>query len=62
MTICKVLAEKETRNGRTITVTECADKPYFVPYYEIVESVDGIAINVTRTARTTWKKKFAEYE
>ena len=59
MTICKLLAEAE-KNGKTISVYENVDKFSACPYYEISISKDGIAYEVIKTAKTTWKRKFNE--
>lgn len=59
MTFCKVL--KESKVGQdTVTAYENYDKFCPVPRYEIVVSRDGIAYNVERAAKTTWRRKFKE--
>lgn len=57
MTICKILAEK-TVGDKTVTAYENYDKFSNVPYYEIVVSQDSFAVEVIKTAKTTWKKRF----
>lgn len=59
MTFCKPLAKKE-KDGKTITAWENLDKDSRIPRYEITISRDGIAYEVIKVARTTWKKKFNE--
>lgn len=59
MTFCKILSEMQ--NGKkTVTAIEEYEKFSSVPRYSVVVSVDGIAVDVIRTAKTTWKKRFRE--
>ena len=59
MTFCKILAE--TQNGKkAVTAIEEYEKFSSVPRYSVVVSVDGIAVDVIRAAKTTWKKRFRE--
>lgn len=57
MTICKILATTKKENY-TITVYENYDKFSSIPYYQIVIAKKGIAIEVIKTSKTTWKKRF----
>ena len=59
MTFCKILAETQ-RGPDAVTAYEKTEKNSRSAKYEIVESRDGIAHTVTKTAKTTWKKKFQE--
>ena len=57
MTFYEILSEKE-KAGKTITAYRKTEKFSRVASYEIVTSKDGIAIDIEKAARTTWKKKF----
>ena len=57
MTFCKMLAQKKIGNS-DIEAWELYDKNSMTPRYEITISVDGIALMVEKTAKTTWKKCF----
>ena len=59
MTFCKILAQAQ-RGPDTVTAYELTEKFERVPHYEIIEARDGIAHTVTKTAKTTWKRKFKE--
>lgn len=59
MTFCKILAEAQ-RGPDTVTAYEKTEKFSAGRSYEIIESRAGIAYSVTKTAKTTWKKKFKE--
>ena len=61
MTMTKILAEAK-KDGFRIAVTENVDKFSSNPYYRIVTSreEDGLAVDVEKTASTTWKRKFSE--
>ena len=59
MTFCKKLAETQ-RGLDTVTAWELTEKISTCPRYEITETRDGIAHTVTKTAKTTWRKKFRE--
>ena len=59
MTFCRILAEAQ-RGPDTVTAYELTEKFSACPRYEIIESREGIAFTVTKTAKTTWKKKFNE--
>lgn len=59
MTICKVLKTAE-KDGVTITAYENYEKFSAVPHYSISLSKDGIGFAEIKTAKTTWRKKFAE--
>lgn len=59
MTFCKILKSAQV-GPDTVEAYECYDKYVVLPRYEIVVSRDGIAHTVTRTAKTTWRKKFRE--
>jgi len=58
MTFCKILKEKTTPSGKTISAWENVEKFSSVPYYEIVIAENGIAREVIPAARTTWARKF----
>ena len=61
MTICKKLAEKQLKNGKTVKAYECIDKYSSIPKYEIsIVNVNGFEIETIHTSKTTWKKKFKE--
>lgn len=60
MTFCKVLKSSVRDDGVTVTAYEYAEKYSTRKGYEIVESIDSIAVHCTPCARTTWKKKFRE--
>ena len=55
MTFCKELASKETSRG-TATAWELWDKYDSAPRYEITISLDSIAYEVIKTAKTTWRR------
>lgn len=59
MTFCKRIA-KAAKNGYEIEAWENVDKYSAIPYYEITIGKDGIAYQVIKTAKTTWKRKFKE--
>lgn len=59
MTFCKKLAQA-TKNGYDIEVWENTNKFESMPYYEITIGKNGIAYDVIKTAKTTWKRKFKE--
>lgn len=59
MTFCKQLKTAKI-GSETITAYENYEKFSAVPYYEIIVSREEIAIDVIRTAKTTWKRKFKE--
>ena len=59
MTFCKCLAKAE-KDGKIISAWENTEKFSKYPHYEITVSVNGVVVDVTRTAKTTWKKKFKE--
>jgi len=60
MTVCEQLAVKNRENGERVTAWKMLDKFSTVYRYEITVSKNGIAYEVVKTARTTWKKKFNE--
>ena len=57
MTFCKQLKTAKIGN-ETITAYENYEKFSTVPYYEIIVSREEIALEVIKTAKTTWRKKF----
>ena len=58
MTFCKIL-KTAVKDGKTITAEEKTDKYSVLPYYQIViADENGLAIDVIKTAKTTWKKQF----
>ena len=59
MTLCKQLASAK-KDGYDISVYESIDKFETVSRYEITIEKDGIAYDVIKTAKTTWKRKFKE--
>ena len=59
MTICKKLASAE-KHGKEIEAWEKHDEYSLSPRYEITISRDGIAEDVIKAAKTTWKRKFVE--
>lgn len=59
MTFCKVL-KQATIGGYTVTAYENTEKFCTVPYYEIVTDRDGIAVDVEKTAKSTWRRKFRQ--
>lgn len=59
MTICKVLKTAEVGDV-TITAYENWEKFSAVPHYSISLSKDSIGFTEVKTAKTTWKRKFAE--
>lgn len=60
MTFCKILKEETTPSGKTISAYENIEKYETVPSYQIIISVDGIAVDVIPAARTTWARKFKQ--
>ena len=60
MTFCKLLAEK-TNDGKTISAWEKYDKQSVMPRYEITVSKDNIVHEIINAARTTWKKRYNEF-
>lgn len=60
MTFYKVLAKAERDDGVTVTAYEYAEKYRTRNGYEIIESIDSLAVRCTPCARTTWKRKFNE--
>lgn len=59
MTFYKTLATAE-QDGKTITAYEKTEKYSTAKQYVITVARDSIAIEEIKTARTTWRKKFAE--
>lgn len=59
MTTCVLLARAEKRN-HTFVAEKRIDKFTEFEKYSILEFVDGIHINSTPCAKSTWKKKFRE--
>lgn len=60
MTFCRILKEETTPSGKTISAYENTEKYETVPSYQIIISVDGIAVDVIPAARTTWARKFKQ--
>ena len=61
MTFCKQL-KSATVGPDTVTAWELQDKFSACSTYEIIvlRSVDGSVVEVEKTAKTTWKRKFLE--
>lgn len=57
MTFCKQLKTAKI-GSETITAYENYEKFSMVPYYEIIVAREEIAVEVIKTAKTTWRKKF----
>ena len=59
MTVCTTLAEKR-KGGKVITASKRIDKDSTICEYTITVSENGFSVDVIKTAKSTWKKRFNE--
>lgn len=60
MTFCEVLARSPLGDGREVIASKEVDAWTGRVSYAVMVCRGSVAYEVIRTARTTWKKKFAE--
>ena len=61
MTFSKLLKSETTPSGYVVEAVESANKPFFVPYYNIYitrENDPSAVVECIPCAKTTWREKF----